>query len=68
MRPVPGLARRGPLSGRAMRWPVDHELRELKDLEIFKMKRSKAYRKVDELVNADTLYSPREAVDLARKK
>jgi large subunit ribosomal protein L1 len=31
------------------------------------MKRSKAYRKADELVDATKLYSPVHAVDLARK-
>ena len=31
------------------------------------MKRSKAYRKADELINADRLYTPVEAVELARK-
>jgi large subunit ribosomal protein L1 len=31
------------------------------------MKRSKAYRKADELVNPDHLYTPSEAVELARK-
>ncbi len=31
------------------------------------MKRSKAYRKADELINPDHLYTPTEAVELARK-
>ena len=31
------------------------------------MKRSKAYRKADELINPDHLYTPSEAVELARK-
>ena len=31
------------------------------------MKRSKAYKKADELIDADHLYSPAQAVDLARK-
>ncbi|MGH3395808.1 MAG: 50S ribosomal protein L1 [Streptosporangiaceae bacterium] len=31
------------------------------------MKRSKAYRKADELINAERLYTPVEAVELARK-
>ena len=31
------------------------------------MKRSKAYRKADEIVEAERLYTPAEAVDLARK-
>ena len=31
------------------------------------MKRSKAYRKADELINPEHLYTPAEAVDLARK-
>ena len=31
------------------------------------MKRSKAYRKADELINPDRLYTPVEAVELARK-
>jgi large subunit ribosomal protein L1 len=31
------------------------------------VKRSKAYRKADELINADRLYTPVEAVELARK-
>src|SRR5215468_197386 len=31
------------------------------------MKRSKAYKKADELIDADRLYTPAQAVDLARK-
>ena len=31
------------------------------------MKRSKAYRKADELVDAATVYAPAQAIDLARK-
>src|SRR5580698_1592526 len=53
----------GAASGRARRWPADHELRQIQGEA---MKRSKAYRKADEAIEAERLYTPAEAVALAK--
>jgi large subunit ribosomal protein L1 len=51
-------------SGRATRWPDDHDLRtRTKENQ---MKRSKAYRQAAEKIDPDRLYSPSEAVGLAK--
>ena len=52
-------------SGRATRWPDDHDLRNrTKEND---MKRSKAYRQAAEKIDPDRLYSPVEAIALAKE-